>query len=70
MSEMTKTNKVALLRNLQILAPALMIAIGGLVYWLWDDDMAPMIGAVIAFLSIPDFLAFKLIADNIEGSDK
>jgi len=67
MAEANPQQTIAILRKLQILAPISMLTIAGLIFWLWKDDMAPMIAGVIALLAIPDFILFKLIADRMEA---
>ena len=59
---------IALMRKLQIFAPALMLVIAGLVFALWDSDQKNLVAGVIAFLSIPDFFMFKFMADRMESA--
>lgn len=66
MSQKDKTATIAFMRKMQIIAPAGMIVLGALVFALWKDEMSPLVSGVIAFLAIPDFLAFKFIADRME----
>lgn len=66
MSQKDKTATIALMRKMQIIGPAIMIVLGALIFALWKDEMSPLVSGVIAFFAIPDFLAFKFIADRME----
>jgi len=60
---------LALIRRLQVLGPATMIVIAGLIYAFWDDSQKTLIAGVIAFLAIPDFILFKFIGDRMESGN-
>lgn len=55
------------IRTLQRWAPVSLLVISVLVFWLWKDEMSGMVSAVIAFLAIPDYFAFKIVGDQIEA---
>lgn len=67
MSELSKDAKLSLFRKLQIFVPASMIFIAAMFYWLWKDEMSPLVSGVIAFTAIPDYFVFKYIGDSIEA---
>jgi len=67
MSDLSKDTQLALFRKLQLFAPAAMVIIAALIFWLWKDESSPLVAGVIAFTAIPDFFVFKFIADGIES---
>ncbi|NNE57617.1 MAG: hypothetical protein HKN36_05875 [Hellea sp.] len=62
-----RENQIAFLRKMQIIGPAAMILIAALIYLLWDNEQKSLVVGIVAFLSIPDFLTFKFLADRLES---
>ncbi len=70
MSDSQRENQIALLKKLQIIAPASMLVIAALVYGLWDNELGPLVAGVIALLAIPDFFVFKFLIHNLENNTR
>jgi len=68
MENRTTREKLRTIRKLQTWAPIFMIVLGILVGLLWKDKMSTMVGAIIAFLAIPDYFAFKMVGDSMEAN--
>jgi len=69
MADTYRQRQVSFLRKLQLYGPLAMVGIGIAIYLLTPDwEFRNLVSGIVAFLAIPDFLTFKLLADNLEKS--
>lgn len=68
MAQKYTRDTVDFIRKMQKWAPFGMVVIAALVYLLWKDEQSSFISALIAFLAIPDYFAFKIIGDQMEAN--
>ena len=69
MSNVNNEMQYVFLRKMQFFGPIILLVAAVVIYWaLADHEMRNVYAGVVAFMSIPDYFLFKLMADNLENS--
>ena len=67
MSDVNNETQYTFLRKMQFFGPIVMLVAAVVIYWtLADHEMRAIYAGIVAFLAIPDYFMFKLMADNLE----
>ncbi len=68
MNRAEKDIQVELLRKLQVIAPITMMIVAVLVYYFWQDDMAPFVCVGLVMFGVLDYFVLKFLADTMRNS--